>query len=435
MTAIEKPFWRDFWPLLLGVSAAQLAQQADMVMMGRLGGGAPGAYAMLTRLAIVDIVLMTAIGSVASTKVAEAQRKGDVEGVVAPALGFTLLAGLFCSALGMALYSSVARWIVGDGEVATLVATGVFWYSYATPFRFLSNTSAFVLHALGDGAAVLRWKLIEFGAKLIGNLIALEALGWGFGACFLVGATICIASSLWGRFMLSERHRVGFVAMPDPSWARRFLGSIVWESQRVVALHLTMLACLALFAAQWLGRYDVARLDAYAAGQTLMTVVFTPIVTLMRFLAFRFAGLHGGRLAATTRMVIAHGAPVAVGAGLLLAIGHESLGRLYGQQGPWWSMLALTLAASIPLRFMAMILRAIVQSQGAYSTVAMADSIAFGALAPPLVAIGLAIDSPLTTYLSLTVPEAASAAWLWGRLRFDGSRANGAKELSSPKAE
>lgn len=417
MTEIEQPFWRGFWPLLLGVGAAQLAQQADMVMMGRLGGGASGAYAMLTRLAIVDVVLMTAIGSVASTKIAEAQRKGEAGAVVAPTLGFALLAGLFCCVLGIGSYSWVARWIAGDGEVATLVATGVFWYSVAAPFRFLSNTCAFALHTLGDGMAVMRWKLVEFGAKLVGNLIVLEALGLGFGACFLVGTILCVASSAWGRLMLSERHGVRFLAMPDPSWARRFLGSVIWESQRVVALHLTMLACLAMFAAHWLGRYDVARLDAYAAGQTLMVVVFTPMVTLMRFLAFRFAGLQGSRLAATTRIVIAQGALVAVGAGLLLAIGHESLGRLYGQQGPWWSTLVIVLAASIPLRFMATILRAIAQSQGAFSTVAMADSVAFGVLAAPLVAIGLELDSPVIAYLSLIVPEAASVAWLWRRLR------------------
>lgn len=431
MTAIEKPFWEGYWPMLLGVGAAQLAQQADIVMIGRLGGGAPGAFAMLTRLAIIDIVLMTAIGSVASTRIAEAQREGEVQGAVAPALGVALLAGLFCCILGMTCYSWVARCIAGDGEVATLVATGAFWYSFAAPFRFLSNTSALALHTLGDGAAVVRWKLVEFGVKLIGNFVVLEALNFGFGACFLVGAIVCIASSLWGRLMLSERHGVEFLAMPDPFWARGFVRSVVWESQRFVALHLTMLACLALFAAQWLGRYDVGRLDAYAAGQMLMVVVFTPIMTLMRYLAFRFAGLHGRHLAEAMRIVITQGAPVAVGGGLLLAIGHDSIGRLYGQQGLWWSTLVLMLAASIPLRFMATILRAIAQSQCAFSIVAKADSIAFGVLAAPLVAIGLALDSPVVAYLSLIVPEAASAAWLWGRLRtyrLVASTANDARE-------
>ena len=127
MIEIEKGFWRGYWPLLLALGAAQLTQQADILMVGRLGGGASGAYVMLTRLAVVDIVLMIAIGAVASTTVAQARRDGETTGVIGQVLGLAVLVGLCCSAFGVLFYSRAAIWLTGDGEVATLIGAGVFW--------------------------------------------------------------------------------------------------------------------------------------------------------------------------------------------------------------------------------------------------------------------------------------------------------------------
>ncbi len=415
MIGIEKGFWRGYGPLLLAIGASQLTQQADIVMVGRLGGGASGAYVMLTRLAIVDIVLMTAMGAVASTAVAEAQRNGETAPVAGRALGLAALAGVCCGVFGLSLYPHVAEWLTGEGETAALIADGVFWYTLAAPFRFFINTAVFVLHVLGHGASVVRWKLIEVGAKAAGNFLIMEFFGLGFPGCFASGFIIAIISATWCRRMLSP-YNVQWLCVPGYSWTLQFLRSTAWESQRIVSAQLAVLTCLALFAAPWLGQNDGHRLNSYAAGQTLMLLVFAPLMALMRFLAFRLPKLDEGEFAPIVRTLWLHGAPITISVASILFVSRDVLGDLYGQRGPWWSTLIQALALSLPLRYATNVMRAVVQAQGAFGAVAAADSAAAWLFAVPLVASGLYVDAPVVAYLSLIVPEAACAAWLWRRL-------------------
>ncbi|WP_368854984.1 methanobactin export MATE transporter MbnM [Methylosinus sporium] len=320
-----------------------------------------------------------------------------------------------CGTLGLCLYPWAARWFAGDNDVVALIDSGIFWYSLAAPFRFLSGASAFVLHALGDGALAVRWKLAEFVVKVVGNFILMDVIGLGFSGCFTSGAIIAIVSSIWCLRIFSANH-AGWIRLPGQLGTLRFVRSTLWESQRLIAVQLSALLCLALFAAPWLGRYDVSRLNSYAAGQTFMVLLFAPFMAMMRFLAFRFLSLPEGRRVAAMRAIWAQGAPFAISAALLLLTNHEALGRLYGQQGPWWSSFVEVLAISLPLRYATNVLRALMHSRGAFAVVASADSAAFWLLAIPLVAIGLYADEPVVAYLSLILPEAASAALLWNRL-------------------
>ena len=248
----------------------------------------------------------------------------------------------------------------------------------------------------------------------------MEIVGLGFSGCFMCGLIIGVISSIWCMRMLST-HNTQWILFPGRSWALRFLRSTKWEAQRLISVQLALLACLALFAAPWIGKYDVSRLNSFAAGQTLMLIIFAPFMALMRFLAFRLPALREDRLPASMRTIWVQGTPVATGAALVLLASQDWLGRLYGQHGPWWSVLIQALAISLPIRFAANVMRAILQSQGAFAAVATADSAAFWLIATPLVAAGLYADSPLVAYLSLIVPEAACAAWLWRRLQLSRS--------------
>ena len=160
--------------------------------------------------------------------------------------------------------------------------------------------------------------------------------------------------------------------------------------------------------------------------------------------AHHIRALHGDdgvpafRLATTPGLIcgfdadrLAQGAPVVTGAALVLLASHDWLGRLYGQHGPWWSTLIQVLAISLPLRFAANVMRAILQSQGAFAAVATVDSAAFWLLAISLVAVGLYADSPIVAYLSLILPEAACAAWLWRRFQLS-RHANSASARAWP---
>jgi Na+-driven multidrug efflux pump len=415
MTRVEPGFWRGYWPLLMAFGAAQLSQQADIVMIGLRGGAAPAAYAMLMRLALLDVVLMSAMGVVASTAVAEALRNGDVRNVVGRILGLAALIGICAAAIGLLCYPRLTRLFTSDPHIWSLVDSSIYWYALSSPFRFLGNTAAFTLHACGQGVSVVKWRLIEFVMRGAANYLVMHVLGVGFEGCFIVGAISSVFSAIWFARVLSIHEALAMV-VPRVSWALDFLRSAAWESQRIIALQLAVLACFALFAAPWLGNYDISRLDAYAAGQTLMLVVFAPFMAQVRFLAFRFATLDEERLAAILEFICGRGALVAIGAALLLFASEGPLGRLYGQDGPWWTIQVQMLAASLPIRYASNIARAVLLSRNAYAMVATIDTATVWVLGAPLVAAGLYLDSPAVAYLSLVLPELAGVGLLWSRL-------------------
>lgn len=416
MTAGDAHFWRSYWPLLFAVVAAQLGQQADIIMMGRVGGSAPGAYAMLARLAIVDVVFMTATGAVASTTVAHAQQNGDAGRIAVRVLLCSAVCGLLCCTLGLTSYPCIAKRVAAAAETGAVIEQGFYWYSLAAPFRFISSTSAFVLHALGQGGVVAKWKLIEFIAKSSGNVLFMEFMGYGFRGCFIVDAVVVTLSSIWCVRFLGSTEALEF-NFPDFSWTAQFLHSTFWEGQRIVAVQLAALASLFLFSAPWIGTYEVSRSNAYAAGQSLMLIAFAPLIALLRFLAFRLAAAPKDQLEHLLFVVWRQGLPVAVIAAAVLWASPTLLGGLYGQVGPWWSFLVQALAASLPLRYTTNVMRAALQSQRAFRVVATTDSFAFWLLAMPLITGGLYCDSPFVAYLSLFVPEAICAASLWRQWR------------------
>jgi Na+-driven multidrug efflux pump len=423
-------FWRGYWPLLLTIAAAQLAQQVDLVILGQFGGGASGAYVALSRVAILELVLMTSMSAVASTAVAQAQRDGDAERVVVGALVVALASGALFGFLGFLFYSRAARLLLNDARVTELVDSGVFWFAAAGPLRFAVNVAVFMLHAFGCGGRVVRWKLIETALRAAMDYLFVAICGAGFPGCFAAAFVVAAVSLVWcwrsfGALSAPSRFasvslRTFWAGAPNVrafcSWAFGFLRGTVWEAQRNISAHLAVLTCLALFAAPWIGGFDLSRFNAYSAGQTFMLLAFAPLIALTRFAALRFANVETEARAAAARRLWLQGAPVCALAAALLFRNAEALGALYGQRSDWWTVLVQALALSLPLRYVANVLRAIHQSGGNFAAVATADSATQWLCGVPLVALGLCLDAPRLAYLSLIAPEAICAIWLWRRL-------------------
>lgn len=408
----KSDFWRGYWSLLFALVTAQLTQQADIIMMSHLGGAAVGAYAVLMRLAFVDVVAMMAFSAVASTSVVQAQRVGQTACAVSQIRTLAVGAGVCCSICGLLFYPWLGERLVGDERIASFIDDGVFWYSVAAPFRFLSNVSAFILHAVGRGSLVVRWKLIEAVAKMAGNYLFMNLLGLGFSGCFMSGLIVVLCSTIWCSQVLA-RFCNCWIAVPKWNWTARFLRTTACEAQRLASVQIGVLISFALFAAQWPNQHDLSRLNSYSAGQTLMLILFTPFMALIRFLSFRLAGWDRSQYVTVVHVVWAPGTFIAIGSAILLFESQDWLGRLYGQQGPWWATLVQALAISLPIRFIANVMRAILHAHGDFGAVAAVDSTVLWLIAVPLVGLGLYADSPILAYSSLVFPEAACATCLW----------------------
>jgi Na+-driven multidrug efflux pump len=409
-----RELWRGFLPLLLTFSVAQLVLQADLVMLSRLGEFATAACIALIRIALPDMVLTMAVGSVASVVVSQAHRDGCADAAVRQALAIAALLGVMVSLLGLLLYPHMATWLVGSDEVSKLVADAVFWYSLAAPFRLVSTAAVFILHALGEGKSVVLWKCIEVGLKVLFNWLLIFLLALGFNGSYKAGLIVSLLSCGWLLNRLHQQIAITF-DLPDAVWVRDFLRKVGWEAQRLVSAQLFALLALVLFASPYFAPQELARLSAYSAGSALMFLLMAPLVALMRSLAFQLAGCTAAMMLSVLKMLCGVGLPVVVLLAVALYLGGDWLGQvLYGQQhSRWWSVLMLVLAVSLPLRFFNNLQRALLQARQEFAAVSQAESIFTWGIGLPLIIFGLYLDNPLLAYSHILLSELCSALWFW----------------------
>lgn len=410
---IEKSFWNGFFPLLLTFAAAQLTIQADIIMLARLGAGAPSAYAMLMRVALLDFVSIAAIGAVTSIFVSAAARNNHFAETIRQISALTVALGAAAGVLGVFLYPRIVGMLAGESEIAALARNAIIWYALAAPFRFFASSGAFALHALGRGVLVIRWKLIEVALKAGTNLLFIDAFLFGFTGCFIAGFVISVISACWFYRQLPLRG-LRWPGRAERSFTLTFLHSLFWEAQRNLSPQLALFASFALFAAPWLGHAGHHRLDPYATGQILMLFILAPMAALTRFLAFRLTGRPGPEIDSIAKTLWIFGIPLSAICALIVFLSSDWLGHaIYRQQGPWWSALVQALSILLPLRYAANIMRAVLQARGSFAAAAAADILTPWLAGIPLIAVGLYLDCPVIAYLSFTIPEAICIAWLW----------------------
>lgn len=397
-------FWRGFFALVLSFVVAQLAAQVDLAMLARAGQGLSGLYVLTTRMALFEFVVAMALGTTLSVAVAQAVRQEQAPRVTRQALVLTAIVGGLLGLSAVLTYPWLLSWMLEDDpELAEVGRSALFWFILAIPFRLLNGVTAFILHARGEGALVVRWKLLELGARIGLLLVLLDGFQTGLWGCFLAGLVLNLCSAVWALWWLTRRD-AGAAWLPALAWVVEVLRSTSWEGQRVLAMQLFGFTAVALFAA-WGSDTDRVRLDAFSAGMTLMLLAFAPLNALLRFLSMRFARLSEHELNASIPILIGKCLPFAIGAAVLLAMGAQWLGRLYGQQSEWWIAYLWLLAASLPLRVIGNLLRAARQSQGDFSLIARIDSLGLWLIGLPTLVLGLYVGNPWLAYLYLLLPE------------------------------
>lgn len=404
-------FWRGFFPLLATLSIAPASAQIDIALIAGLGTGAPAAYALITRIALFDAALVAGVGAVASVAVAKAGDASERARIIGYLWAIAAVAGVVASAVGFVAYPALLR-LVGAAEVSDLARAALLWHLAAIPFRILSGVGLFVLFSIELGRLALGWKFFETVAKAVLTYYLIYPFGFGFAGCFAAGLLTSIAGAV-AIFTLVWVRSKHAPAIPPWSATRDIVVDAICEAARILSPQLLVLASFALFAAPWIGRYEPARVDCYAAGQTLILLALTPFAALTRFLAIRLTDAP----AESVPHLMRQGLPIAVAAAILLLLNGERLGAVvYHSEGRWWSTFVAALAFSLPIRFVANVLRGALQAGGRFLDAAAPGVFTAVCVALPLTALGLYLDIPAVAYLAIVAPEAVCAMLLWSRL-------------------
>ena len=154
------PLWRGYWFLFASTSAAAFIMQIDLAMVARLGGRASGAYAILMRITLLDVAVTIACAAVAAIALGHAQKNGETADAIEKTCALSLVLGVATAIFGFFAYPVFLDALMGDAAAAPYIGAPIVWLVAGAPFRVLSNTQGFLLHALGRGGSVLTWKLV-----------------------------------------------------------------------------------------------------------------------------------------------------------------------------------------------------------------------------------------------------------------------------------
>lgn len=418
LTVHGRAFWAGFAALVLAFAVAQMLAQIDLGMLAHQAPGMPAAYVMLARLALLDLLVSMALGSVVSVRVARALREGRAGPVIRGALTLAAILGGLLSLVGLLAYPPLAASLsADDAALRALLLSAIPWFAATAPLRLLNGCAAFILHASQQGSLVVRWKLWELLAKVVLNLLFIECLGFGFAGCFKASLLMHLGSCAWVLRRLQPLMGRGRW-LPAADWARAVLRQSAWEGLRLLSMQLLGLMTLVLFAAPQIAPVDTQRLDAFAAASFLALLVFAPLVALIRFLAMRFAGLAPHEVSRLLKQLLRLGIPgMALLGGLLILLGPWLGQWVYAQQGRWWSSFLLMLGVSLPVRLATNALRAALQSLGEFVAIAKVDALLGWAVGLPLLVLGLRLDIPVVAYGYVLVPEVLALLWLARRIQ------------------
>jgi hypothetical protein len=411
------PLWRGYWLLFASTSAAAFIMQIDLAMIARLGGRAPGAYAILMRVTLLDVAVTIACAAVAAIALGHAQKTGETAAAIEKTCALALALGAATALFGFFAYPILLAALMGDAAAAPYVGAPIAWLVAGAPFRVLSNTQGFLLHALGRGGSAFTWKLAEIPAKAGANIFFMQTLGLGFAGCFLAGCVVAAVASLWLWTRL-QAHGARRMRIPEFAFARTFLSGTFWEALRVLSPQAAMLFTLALFSLPWPNGANGQRLDSFAAAQTFMLFVLGPLMTLTRFLAIRLPTKSHGDWMPALAPVVRVGAPIALTAAIVLLFGRDWIGAtLYRQHGDWWSVFVAALALSLPIRLIGSIVRGLALARKCFAKLTFADVLAQWLVAPLFIVFGLAANRPELAYQSLIWPEVVGVFLIWRSLR------------------
>lgn len=410
--------WRGYGLLFASTSAAAFIMQVDLAMVARLGGRASGAYAILMRVTLLDVAVTIACAAVAAIALGHAQKIGAAADAIEKTCALSLALGVATGIFGFFAYPIFLDALMGDAAAAPFIGAPIVWLVAGAPFRVLSNTQGFLLHALGRGGSVLTWKLAEIPAKAGANVLFMQTLGLGFTGCFLAGCAVAAASSIWLWTRL-HAHGARKLRLPELAFARDFLSGTFWEALRVLSPQAAMLFTLTLFSLPWPNGANGQRLDSFAAAQTFMLFVLGPLITLTRFLAIRLPTKSYGDWTPALAPVVRVGAPIALTAAVILLFGRDWIGAtLYRQHGAWWSVFVACLALSLPIRFVGSIVRGMTLARSSFAELTSVDVLSQWLIAPLFVLVGLSVNRPEIAYQSLIWPEILAIFLIWPGLRF-----------------
>lgn len=411
-----KTFLTVFIPMLAAFVAGKVIVQIDLVMIAGLGVEAVAAFAVPSRVMLIDLIVAFSIAPVVSVMVARAAPGPDRRDTVTRALALSFYVSLAVTLAGVIAYPRLVSTIVATDNVAELARQATFWLTIAIPIRVMQFVAVMALYAVGRGTRFLWVLCVSLLLKVPLNLVLIDVMG--FQGCFVATAVISViefAAALW--LLRAELDTRRMWVPPSWTWVAGFTRQALPEAGRVSAYFGLMFVVLTLYASEaaW-----VPRLSAYTVAMELQVLLSMPMIAAMRSVAVMLAARtrsDGVSPYLASRPVAVAGGAIAVLVGAAVLLGGDALGAIVYQLPraalEWWTPYTVVALALIPVTFLGTLQRGIWHSQQRYNFVFLTESAAQWGLLLPSAYLGLRWDAPWIAWSGMLLSEIAVGVVLY----------------------
>ena len=165
---VEGVIWKQmlsfFFPILLGTFFQQMYNTADALIVGRILGenalaSVGGSTGMITSTVVSFFMGLTSGASIIAAQMLGAKNREQVNESIHTIYGFSILAGILFSVIGIVASEQMLRWMKTP-EVLMEDSAAYLWIYFAgLTFVLIYNTGASLLRSLGDAKRPF-WYLI-----------------------------------------------------------------------------------------------------------------------------------------------------------------------------------------------------------------------------------------------------------------------------------
>jgi len=404
-------FLRIFIPLMMALLASKAVVHTDLLMIAPLGEMYLAAYAVPTRIMMVDAIVAFALAPIISVLVGRSDDSDSRYGHITLSISICVYAAVVLTGFGLLVYPLVAEQVISDEVVLGLSLPALLILTLAIIFRMLYFLGSMILYALDQGRKVIPCLIIAVIFNAILNWYFIYFLDYGFVGAYY--ATFLVSVFECAYIIYHLRSYLSFVSvLKIPDWSEVFplFKGAGAEFARLASLFTFQLVVLAVYASDtdW-----VLEMGVYSVAIELYILLSVPMIAAMRSCAIVAArqskdvdrlGLNHFIMPVYTR-----GVACIVLFALVFFMIHSQLAtdwyHISDNVYDWWVSFVVLSVLTLPFLFFNALNRGVWQSENNYGILLKVDFFTQWFVALPLVMTGLYLSSSWLAWSWMLVVE------------------------------
>lgn len=404
--------------MLLAFLVAKIIVQTDLIMIAPLGEVALAAFAIPTRVMLIDMIAAFAISPVISVIVSGAKEGEERNSVIQNSLSFSIYLSIVLMIIGLLVYPFIVIHIIKNPAVKHLALNAVFWMTIAIPARFTQFLCTMILFGSRRGSSLLP----IYGVSLVLNAtldwLFIYYLHRGFSGSYLSTFITSQVTLIWSLYILRKDGPLSMIIrLPKLKWIKSFIGSMGAELGRVVSWQVLPFVVLTILASKILW---TSTLSAYSVAMEFYLLLAVPFIVIMRSVAIFLASyktLHSNELYSGFKKIVMFGLFITMLFSIFLILSRNYIGNniyhLSNEAFVWWVPFTWIVAVLLPIAFLNAIQRGIWQSRKQFKFIFFWELVLTWPITLTALYYGLQQNNPWIMWSGMLFIETITCFWLY----------------------